>query len=112
MAGQRPRFEVADIVRTHRDDLRRAHPLSAAQQRVLSNIAACRTAALVDMSSERGKLRGARLDRGERELHFLLELNRHLDAQCRPPVSPGAITLDSEARAKLKFLLVNPSSLR
>jgi len=42
----RPRFEVADVVRDHGDDYRGAHKPSAAQQRVLGNIAACRTAPL------------------------------------------------------------------
>ena len=46
MTWERPRFEVADVVRAHGDDYRRAHRSSAAQQRVLRNIAACRTAAL------------------------------------------------------------------
>lgn len=46
MDGERPHFEVADVVRAHGDDYRRAHPPSAAQQRVLRNIASCRTAAL------------------------------------------------------------------
>lgn len=46
MAGNRPRFEVADVVRAHGDDYRRTHHPSAAQQRVLDDIAACRTAAL------------------------------------------------------------------
>ena len=46
MAGERPRFEVADVLRAHRDDYRRAHRPSAAQERVMNNIAACRTAAL------------------------------------------------------------------
>jgi len=42
----RPRFEVADVVRAHEDDLRRAHHPSAAQEAVLKHIAECRTAAL------------------------------------------------------------------
>ena len=42
----RPRFEVADIVHSCGDDYRRHHRLSAAQQKVLDNITACRTAAL------------------------------------------------------------------
>jgi len=46
MKTGRPRYEVADIVRTYGDDYRRHHRLSAAQQKVLSNIALCRTAAL------------------------------------------------------------------
>ena len=46
MAGERPRFEVAKVVRGYGDDYRRTHPPSAAQERVLRNIAACRTAAL------------------------------------------------------------------
>lgn len=42
----RPRFEVADVVRAHEGDYRRAHVPSAAQQAVLKHIAECRTAAL------------------------------------------------------------------
>jgi len=42
----RPRFEVADVVREHGDDYRRAHCPSAAQEAVLNHIAECRTAAL------------------------------------------------------------------
>ena len=42
----RPRFEVADVVRAHADDYRRAHHPSAAQERVLRHIAECRTAVL------------------------------------------------------------------
>jgi hypothetical protein len=42
----RPRFEVADVVRAHADDYRRAHHPSAAQEAVLKHIAECRTAAL------------------------------------------------------------------
>jgi hypothetical protein len=42
----RPRFEVADVVRAHADDYRRAHVPSAAQEAVLRHIAECRTAAL------------------------------------------------------------------
>src|SRR5262245_42699609 len=42
----RPRFEVADVVRTHGDDLRAAHRLSPAQAKVLRHVATCRTAAL------------------------------------------------------------------
>lgn len=42
----RPRFEVADVVRAHADDYRQRHHPSAAQERVLEHIAACRTAAL------------------------------------------------------------------
>ena len=46
MDGGRPRFEVADVIRAHGDDYRLAHRPSAAQQKVLRNIAACRTSAL------------------------------------------------------------------
>ncbi len=46
MPFERPRFEVAEVVRVYGDDYRSTHPPSAAQQRVLSNIAACRTVAL------------------------------------------------------------------
>ena len=42
----RPRFEVADVVREHAQEYLRAHPASAAQKKVLQNIAACRTAVL------------------------------------------------------------------
>lgn len=45
-ARERPRFEIADIVRAHRDELERTHPLSIQQGRALSAIALCRTAAL------------------------------------------------------------------
>jgi hypothetical protein len=43
---RRPRLEVADVVRAHGDDYRRAHTPSLTQQKVLYHIAACRTAAL------------------------------------------------------------------
>lgn len=46
MTGERPRFEVADVLCAHQDDYRRAHRPSAAQERVMNNIAACRTATL------------------------------------------------------------------
>ena len=44
----RPTLEVADIVRAHGDEFRRAHAgsLSAGQKRVLRAIERCRTAAL------------------------------------------------------------------
>jgi hypothetical protein len=42
----RPQLEVADVVREHGDDYRLAHHPSAAQEKVLSNIAVCRTALL------------------------------------------------------------------
>ncbi len=41
-----PRFELADIVRTHRAALETSRFLSAAQRRVLTDIAQCRTAVL------------------------------------------------------------------
>jgi hypothetical protein len=41
-----PRFDVADIVRAHRHELERQHPLGPAEARVLSAIALCRTPAL------------------------------------------------------------------
>jgi hypothetical protein len=56
----RPRFEVADVVCAYGDDYRRAHRSSAAQERVLKNIAACRTAALgghVDQCDDCGHVR-------------------------------------------------------
>ena len=46
MNAERPRLEVADVVRAYGEVYRGAHRPSAAQERVLSNIAACRTAAL------------------------------------------------------------------
>ena len=45
-ARVRARFEIADIVRSHRASLERARPLSLDQRRALSAIALCRTAAL------------------------------------------------------------------
>lgn len=42
----RPRFDIADIVRRHRPALEAGTRLSPAQQRVLSDIERCRTAAL------------------------------------------------------------------
>jgi len=42
----RPRLEVADVVRQHGDDYRQAHSPSAAQEKVLCNIAVCRTSVL------------------------------------------------------------------
>ena len=44
--GERPRLEVADVVREYGDEYRRSHPLSAAQGKVLGNIAVCRTSVL------------------------------------------------------------------
>jgi hypothetical protein len=44
--SKRPRFEVADVVRVHGDDYRRAHYPSTAQSKVMRHIATCRTAAL------------------------------------------------------------------
>jgi len=41
-----PRFELADIVRTHRPALERAKRLSPTEQRALTDIAQCRTAKL------------------------------------------------------------------
>lgn len=46
MGAERPRFEVADVVRRYGDDYRRAYPPSAAQDKVLRHIAACRTGVL------------------------------------------------------------------
>jgi len=40
---ERPGLEVADIVRAYGDEYRQAHRPSAAQEKVLSNIAVCRT---------------------------------------------------------------------
>src|SRR5437667_3979925 len=42
----RPRFEVADIVRTYGEAFRATHPVSPEQARVLRAIVQCRTAAL------------------------------------------------------------------
>jgi hypothetical protein len=42
----RPRFDIADIVRAHRDELWSQHGLGPAEGRVLSAIALCRTPAL------------------------------------------------------------------
>lgn len=45
-APERPRFEIADIVRVHRDALEHTRTLSTDQRRALSAIALCRTAAI------------------------------------------------------------------
>jgi hypothetical protein len=45
LAG-RARFDIADIVRSHRAQLEAQHPLTPAQERVLTAIERCRTAAL------------------------------------------------------------------
>jgi hypothetical protein len=42
----RPRFELGDIVRAHREAFERTHPTSLDQRRALSAIAMCRTEAL------------------------------------------------------------------
>jgi len=42
----RPRFEVADVVREHGEQYRRAYTPSAAQQKVMGHLQRCRTAAL------------------------------------------------------------------
>ena len=42
----RPRFEVADVIRVHGGEYRRTHRPSIAQEKVLRNIATCRTASL------------------------------------------------------------------
>jgi hypothetical protein len=60
MDTQRPRFEVADVVRAYGEAYRENHRPSVAQQRVLCNIATCRTAALgghVDQCHGCGHLR-------------------------------------------------------
>lgn len=44
--GERPKLEVADIVRTHRAALEAKHRVTLEQRRVLSAIALCRTATL------------------------------------------------------------------
>jgi len=46
MGTERPRVEVADVVRAYGQDYRCAHTPSASQERVLNNIVRCRTAAL------------------------------------------------------------------
>lgn len=46
MGFPRPRYDIADIVRAHRNDLERQHRLSRPQKRVLTAISRCRTAAL------------------------------------------------------------------
>jgi hypothetical protein len=45
-APQRPRFEVADVVREYGAAFRATHPVSHEQARVLHAMAQCRTAAL------------------------------------------------------------------
>lgn len=67
----RPRFEVADIVRAHGDDYRRAHHPSAAQASALSHIAQCRTAAL-----------GGHLDQCDACGHQRISYNSCRDRHC------------------------------
>ncbi len=46
MDGGRPRFEVADVIRRHGADYRRAHAPSPLEAQVLTHITRCRTVAL------------------------------------------------------------------
>ncbi len=46
MGYPRPRYDIADIVRAHRQDLEKQHWISRPQKRVLTAISRCRTAAL------------------------------------------------------------------
>lgn len=46
MGPQRPRWEVADILRLHGEAFRRSHPLPVYQLKIMSAIERCRTAAL------------------------------------------------------------------
>ena len=46
MGYPRPRYDIADIVRTHRQELETRQRLSRSQKRVLTAISRCRTAAL------------------------------------------------------------------
>ena len=72
MAFERPRYGVAEVVRGYGDDYRRTHLPSAAQQRVLRNIAACRTAAL-----------GGHVDECEHECGFArISYNSCRDRHC------------------------------
>ena len=71
MGAERPRLEVADVVRAHGDDYRRAHRPSAAQLKVLDHIAACRTAAL-----------GGHLDACDSCDHVRISYNSCRDRHC------------------------------
>jgi hypothetical protein len=71
MGAERPRFEVADVVRAHGDDYRRAHPASVAQQKVLRHVADCRTPAL-----------GGHLDECDSCGHVRISYNSCRDRHC------------------------------
>jgi hypothetical protein len=43
---ERPRWEIADIIRLYGDTYRQTHPVSPAQHKVLDALVACRTAQL------------------------------------------------------------------
>ncbi len=45
-SGRRPRFELAELVRAHGEQLARSHPPSPEQARVLRDVSRCRTPAL------------------------------------------------------------------
>ncbi|MGH2760751.1 MAG: IS91 family transposase [Actinomycetota bacterium] len=67
----RPRLEVADVVRAHGDDYRRARGTSADQQAVLSHIVHCRTAVL-----------GGHLERCDSRSHERIAYNSCRDRHC------------------------------
>jgi len=71
VGAQRPRFELADIVRLHGDDYRREHRPSVAQERVLDRIATCRTA-----------VRGGHVDECDSCGHLRISYNSCRDRHC------------------------------
>jgi hypothetical protein len=90
----RPRFEVADVVRSHIDEYRSAHHPSAAHERVLHKIAACRTAAL-----------GGHLDLCEDCGHARISYNSCRDRHC--PKCQG-LERDAWLEERLERLLPVP----
>jgi hypothetical protein len=90
----RPRLEVADIVRLHGDEYRRAYPPSAREQTVLRHIAECRTAAL-----------GGHIDECDTCGHQRISYNSCRDRHC-PKCQ--AIARDDWIEARVACLLPVP----
>src|SRR5215831_15278718 len=82
----RPTLEVADIVRAHGDEFRRAHAasLSPRQKRALRNIELCRTAAL-----------GGHLERCDQCDH-----ERNAYNSCAPPLPQVPVPSQSQMAGK------------
>ena len=102
-AADRPRLEVADIVRAHGEAFARAHVLSPEQHAVLRDIGRCRTAALggyVDVCDACGHVEvGYHLLPAVRA-DFLMKLNRFDEARTELERA-AALTRNARERALL-----------